>query len=89
MVGEYIAVEKLEVAYLDSSAVEQIWVYGTSTESYVIAVVVPDKRVLASWAAENGVEGDYEAQCRDKKVRGSITARCESVTFCDFCEDTS
>ena len=39
--GEYIAVEKVEGIYKMNSAVEQIWVYGNSYESCVVAVVVP------------------------------------------------
>lgn len=39
--GEYIAVEKVEAAHAHSPAVEQIWVYGDSTESTLVAVVVP------------------------------------------------
>lgn len=44
--GEYIAVEKVESAYQKAAAVNQIWVYGNSFKSFVVAVVVPD----ALWA---------------------------------------
>lgn len=39
--GEYVAAEKIEAAYKKSSLVEQIWVYGNSLESTLVAVVVP------------------------------------------------
>lgn len=39
--GEYVAAEKIEAAYKKNSLVEQIWVYGNSLESTLVAVVVP------------------------------------------------
>lgn len=60
--------EKLEIAYVDTSIVEQIWVYGTSTESFLIALVVPEKHHLLSWAEETGLQGSYEELCASNKV---------------------
>lgn len=39
--GEYVAAEKIEAAYKKNSLVEQIWVYGNSLESTLVAIVVP------------------------------------------------
>jgi len=36
--GEYIAVEKIEAVYKKNPLVEQIWVYGNSFESVLVAV---------------------------------------------------
>jgi len=57
--GEYIAVEFLESKYSRSEAVEQVWVYGNSVESALVAVVVPKSSWLAQFS--NGVE-DPEAK---------------------------
>lgn len=44
--AEFVAVGPLETAYLGNSAlIEQIFVYGSSYRSYLLAVVVPDMRV--------------------------------------------
>ena len=59
--GEYIAVEKVEAVYKKNSLVEQIWVYGNSFESTLVAVVVPNEEALKSWAAANGIDGDFGA----------------------------
>jgi len=39
--GEYIAVEKIEMAYQQCEAVNQIWVYGNSFKPCIVAVVNP------------------------------------------------
>ncbi len=55
--GEYIAVERVENVYKGCSLVEQIWVYGNSFESFLVAVVVPQEKPLRALAAEIGVQG--------------------------------
>jgi len=40
--GEYIASEKVENVYTKAPSVNQIWIYGNSYKSFVVAVVVPD-----------------------------------------------
>jgi len=40
--GEYIAAEKVEGVYGKAAAVGQIWIYGNSFQSFVLAVVVPN-----------------------------------------------
>jgi len=44
--GEYIAAEKIEGAYGVCESVGQVWVYGNSYKSFIVAVVVPN----ALWA---------------------------------------
>merc|ERR1719419_156833 len=39
--GEYIAVEKIEMAYSKCPAVNQVWVYGNSYKTCIVAVVNP------------------------------------------------
>jgi long-chain acyl-CoA synthetase len=50
--GEYVAVEKIESVLGRTDPVEQVWVYGSSYESVLVAVVVPKKPVLTNWAKE-------------------------------------
>ena len=44
LTGEYVAAEKIEAAYKKNSLVDQIWVYGNSLESTLVAIVVPAGR---------------------------------------------
>ncbi|KAK9039953.1 hypothetical protein V6N11_015135 [Hibiscus sabdariffa] len=70
--GEYVAVENLENVYSSASAVDSIWVYGNSFESFLVAVVNPNNQALERWAAENGVSGDFESICKNPKAKEYI-----------------
>ena len=49
--------------------VDQIWVYGNSYESTLVAIVVPDKKQLMGWAKENGLGSDFKTVCQKPEVR--------------------
>ncbi|MGW5382340.1 carboxylic acid reductase [Nocardia sp. NPDC003963] len=53
--GEFVTVSKVEAAFAESPLVRQIYVYGNSTRSYPLAVVVP------TVAAQERTGGDIEA----------------------------
>ncbi|GIL73086.1 hypothetical protein Vretimale_4702 [Volvox reticuliferus] len=72
--GEYIAVEKVENVYKTCPMVEQVWVYGDSTQSCLVGVVVPAEKPLMSWAADNGVAGDYAAVCGSPAAIAAVLA---------------
>jgi fatty acid CoA ligase FadD9 len=48
--GEFVAVSKLEVVFGDSPLVQQIFVYGNSARSYLLAVVVPTQEAQLRWS---------------------------------------
>ena len=60
---------RLRCSHRGTDCVEQIWVYGNSYESTLVAVVVPDKKELTGWAKDNGVDGDFEALVKNPKAR--------------------
>ncbi|KAM0910862.1 hypothetical protein ACQ4PT_013870 [Festuca glaucescens] len=70
--GEYVAVEVVESAYVQSPLVASVWVYGNSFESFLVGVVVPEKQAIEDWAALNGMSGDYAEFCNDPKARRYI-----------------
>lgn len=47
----------------------QIWVYGNSFESFLVAVVVPERKALEDWAANNHESGDFKTLCKSAKAR--------------------
>lgn len=55
--GEYIAPEKLENIYCQSIYISQIFVYGDSFKSSLVAIVVVDPNEALKWAGGNeGIE---------------------------------
>ncbi|XP_049876508.1 long-chain-fatty-acid--CoA ligase 1-like isoform X2 [Pectinophora gossypiella] len=77
--GEYVAPEKIQNIYLRSQYVEQVFVYGESLKSCLIAVVVPVKDVITSWAADHGIQGSIKELCQHKRVKEVIM---ESMQQC-------
>jgi fatty acid CoA ligase FadD9 len=50
--GEFVSPESLENAYIESPLINQIYVYGNTSRSYVVAVVVPKEDWTASLSEE-------------------------------------
>ena len=61
--GEYVAVEKVEGCYKKDPFVEQIWVYGDSFKSFLIAVVVPKEAKVTEWAKHHHKTGSFAELC--------------------------
>ncbi|KAI8475864.1 MAG: hypothetical protein J3K34DRAFT_17054 [Monoraphidium minutum] len=72
--GEYVAVEKLEGVYKGAPMVEQVWVYGNSFESTLVAVVVPDEKKAAAWAAAEGLPTDLKSLAREPRFNTHMLA---------------
>lgn len=61
--GEYVAVECLEKFYGITPIVEDIWVYGDSFRSMLVAVVVPYEENTIRFAYQNGHRGSLSELC--------------------------
>ncbi|KAK3021769.1 hypothetical protein RJ639_045091 [Escallonia herrerae] len=77
--GEYVAVENIESTYLRCTLVTSIWVYGNSFESFLVAVVVPEGKVLEQWATDNCESGDFKSLCQNLKARKFILDELNST----------
>jgi len=69
--GEYIALEKLETIYGNSPFVTPngIMAYTDSHRSSVVAIIIPNQKILAKYAAENNLNADSMAQLvQDPKI---------------------
>lgn len=61
--------------YTRSSFIAQIFVYGDSFQSCLVAVVVPDADYVKTWGVEHGVDGkDMAAACASPALRDAIMA---------------
>lgn len=54
--GEYIAPEKLENIFVQSSYVGQCWIYGDSLRDHIIGFFVMDPANCGKWGKEKGLE---------------------------------
>ena len=57
--GEFVAPERIEGLFENSSLIEQVYVYGNVHQTNVVAVVVPYREALLEWwkRKENHEEG--------------------------------
>jgi hypothetical protein len=65
-------IEKNSLAILSDFESLQIWVYGNSFESCLVAVVNPNMQGLERWAESKGVSGDFASICADPKAKEFI-----------------
>ncbi|KAK3016062.1 hypothetical protein RJ639_007549 [Escallonia herrerae] len=77
--GEYVAVENLENVYGVVSDIDSIWIYGNSFESFLVAIVNPNKQAVERWAEENGVSGDFDSLCENPKVKEYIIGQLAKI----------
>ncbi|KAJ1674635.1 medium-chain fatty acid-CoA ligase faa2 [Spiromyces aspiralis] len=89
--GEYVAPEKLESTYTNNPLVQQIAVLGRSTESSLVAVVVPNPETFVPWALKQGgfasntnagvqsVEPPLEVLCRHPGINEAMVAELEAT----------
>lgn len=68
----YIKIKKIHVLLTNLDEFLQIWVYGNSFESCLVAVINPNKQGLERWAESNGVSGDFASICGDPKAKEFI-----------------
>ncbi|KAL5788496.1 hypothetical protein ACOSP7_005445 [Xanthoceras sorbifolium] len=78
--GEYVAVESIENKYLRCPVITSIWVYGNSFESFLVAIVIPDRKALEDWAVNNLHEAvDFKSLCENPKARKYILDELNST----------
>jgi len=77
--GEYVAAEKIEMALSKSSFINQIWIYGHSEYTMLIAVVVPAVEQLRTHAKAQGWEvEDTQELCKLPQTLALIKAECKA-----------
>ena len=60
----------------------QIWIYGNSFESALVAVVVPNQVVLEEWAKGQGLEGDFPSLCNKETAKNYVLSEVTAVGKC-------
>uniref|UniRef100_A0A803KZM0 Long-chain-fatty-acid--CoA ligase n=1 Tax=Chenopodium quinoa TaxID=63459 RepID=A0A803KZM0_CHEQI len=77
--GEYVSVENLENTYNLASEIDSIWVYGNSFQSFLVAVINPNKKALESWAEEKGIAGDFSSLCQNPGAKAYFIERLNQI----------
>ncbi|KAF5198607.1 Long chain acyl-coa synthetase [Thalictrum thalictroides] len=77
--GEYVAVEYLEKVYSFTPILEDIWVYGNSFKSTLVAVVVPHEANTMKWAKSNGHKGSFRELCSSDQLRDHVLLELKST----------
>lgn len=77
--GEYVVPTKVEAVYMQLPVIEQIFVHGTSTESKLVAVVVPAREAFTKAAKAAGLYGNFHELLQNPKAKewllGGLNAR--------------
>lgn len=78
--GEYIAPEKLENTYNKIDLVKQIFIYGDSLQSYIVAVIIPDDAEVRKAAMEKNLDtSDLDAFYKSKEWEDMIKERFDAA----------
>ncbi|XP_038211707.1 long-chain-fatty-acid--CoA ligase 4 [Zerene cesonia] len=71
--GEYVSLGKVEAELKTCPIVENICVYGDSSKTYTVALLVPNPRHLAELAARIGLpEMDFDQLCQNGEVEKAV-----------------
>ncbi|KAI4301538.1 hypothetical protein L6164_034806 [Bauhinia variegata] len=77
--GEYIALEYLENVYGITPIVEDIWVYGNSFKSALVAVVAPNEENTEKWAYANGHMSPFSELCSLDQLKKYVLSELKST----------
>ena len=71
--GEYVAPEKIENVYGRSRFISQVFVYGDSFESFLVALVLLDNDFVKKWASGEGSSaGAIGTDAFNEKLREAV-----------------
>jgi long-chain acyl-CoA synthetase len=76
--GEYVAPEKIEDVYARSRFISQVFVYGDSLESCLVAIVLLNEDYVKRWAATEGFV--YDATRSPDSIKKVKTAILDDMT---------
>ena len=67
--------------YASVSGVADTFVYGDGNQTFLVAIVVPDKPYVMKFAQENGLDNadDFVKLCQDPKVNEEILKNLEAA----------
>eukprot|EP01054_Gregarina_sp_Poly1_P003392 Gregarina_sp_Poly_1__3391@NODE_1980_length_2941_cov_243_565762_g378_i2_p1_GENE_NODE_1980_length_2941_cov_243_565762_g378_i2NODE_1980_length_2941_cov_243_565762_g378_i2_p1_ORF_typecomplete_len621_score80_37AMPbinding/PF00501_28/2e81AMPbinding_C/PF13193_6/0_0039Cas9_C/PF18525_1/0_095_NODE_1980_length_2941_cov_243_565762_g378_i22122074 len=70
--GEYVAPEKIEAIYNQCVTIGQIFVFGYSHQTCLVAIIVPDADAGAKWASKNGADAELGSLCKNPAFKSHV-----------------
>ncbi|XP_066477319.1 fatty acid CoA ligase Acsl3 [Tiliqua scincoides] len=70
--GEYVSLGKVEAALKNLPLVDNICVYASSFQSYVIGFVVPNHKELSELARKKEIKGNWEEICSNAEMEKEV-----------------
>ncbi len=70
--GEYVAPERIENLLVSTKWVLQAFVYGDSTESYLVAVIIPKMEQVMEWAQARSNGSDVKSGRLELNLRAAV-----------------
>ncbi|PPD89559.1 hypothetical protein GOBAR_DD13509 [Gossypium barbadense] len=77
--GEYVALEYLENVYGVTPIIDDVWVYGNSFKSMLVAVVVLHEEKAKKWAELNGYTVSLFELCSLSKLQNYVLSELKST----------
>ena len=73
--GEYVAAETLTQIYDQTPIVEQSFIYGDSTRSYLVAIIVPNIKEVSKFLGKDHItDEEFEKACDNEDLKKKIVA---------------
>lgn len=82
--GEYVSPAKSEGIYTESKFISQILCHGSSVQSYLVALIVPDFEHLTTWAKTIGIDV-YQEEEDEQTSKNSEHATSSAISFSQLC----
>jgi long-chain acyl-CoA synthetase len=80
--GEYVAAEMVTQAYEDAKFISQLFVYGDSTKTYLIDIVVPKRNAVAQFLGKPSIGDDeYTDACQLETLRRAIMSEMSALAI--------
>lgn len=77
--GEYISLQKVEIALKKSPFIENVCIYADGEYDYVIALVVPYKKAVEEMALKAGIGTSWEEICGSREIERNILLSIQQV----------
>jgi long-chain acyl-CoA synthetase len=77
--GKYVAPAPLEEQLQLSPFIDQVFIHGEN-KPFNVALIVPDRHAVMSWAQKEGLRGNFEAVCNEPVTHDLMRMELESLS---------